>query len=66
MMAVPSVPKAGHGLALALRHAIQIAEPFEMLGAGVGDQTDGGPRDAHERGNVADRIRTHLDHGAAM
>jgi hypothetical protein len=37
-----------------------------MLGAGIGDQSDGGPCDAHERGNIADRVGTHLDHGTAM
>ena len=58
--------EAGHHLALALRDAVQIAEAFQMLGAGVGDQAHGGPREAHQFRHIADAVRAHLDHGAAM
>ena len=52
MIAVAVRAEAGHHLALALRDAVQIAESLQMLRAGVGDQSDGRPRDAH-------RVRRH-------
>ena len=58
--------EAGHHLALALRDAVEVAEAFEMLGAGVGDQAHRRPRQPHQFRHIADAVRAHLDHGAAV
>ncbi len=58
--------EAGHHFAFALGDAVQIAEAFEMFGAGVGDETHGRPCQAHQLGDIADAIRAHFDHGTAM
>ncbi len=34
--------QAGHHLSLALRNPVEVAEAFEMFGAGIGDQAHGG------------------------
>ena len=55
-----------HHLALAARHAVEISEALEVLGARVGDEADGRAREAHELGDIADAVRAHLDHRTAM
>jgi hypothetical protein len=58
--------RARHHFALAARDAVEVAEPFEMLGAGIGDEPDGRARERDQRSDVADAVRAHLDHCAAM
>ena len=53
-------------LALGARHALEAAETFEVLGSGVGDHADRGTRDAHQRGNFAGVVGTHLHYREAM
>jgi hypothetical protein len=54
------------GLAFRTRHPFDAAEAFEVLGAGVGDDSDRRPCDAHELGDLACMVRAHLDDREAV
>ena len=56
----------GNHLSFASGDTVQIAESLEMFRAGVGDQAHRRSREAHQFGHIADAIRAHLDHRAAM
>ena len=56
------VVESRHHFALGARDALEAAEALEMLGAGVGDEPDRGPRELHEVGDFAGAIGADLDH----
>ena len=62
----PRGRKSGHHLALGARHTLEAAETLEMLGAGIGDEPDGGTCHCHECRHLARMVRTHLDDREAM
>ena len=64
--AVAARLEARDHLALGARHAFEAAETLEMFRAGVGDETDRGPRELHQRGHFAGVIGADLDDREAM
>jgi hypothetical protein len=48
------------------RDPVEVAETFEMLGAGIGDEPDARARERDQRSDVPDAVRAHLDYCAAM
>ena len=53
-------------LAFGTRDAFEAAESCQMLGAGIGDDADGGAADAHQGRYLTGPIRTHLHDREAM
>ena len=58
--------QAGHHLTFSARHTLEAAEAFEMFCAGIGDHTDAGSGDLHQRGHFAGVIGADLDDGAQL
>ena len=58
--------ESGDHLAFGARDALEAAESFEMLGAGVGDEADRGARELHQVGDFTGAIGADLDHRVAM